>query len=101
MNSSLWKTVLGEIELSVSHAAFLTWFTKTELIEQSPDGKVVISVPNVFAKQQFEVKFNKQIKQILKKNGVEENENSQCLSSLYFGRNRPCLQVSIPNPKPQ
>ena len=71
MNSSLWKTVLGEIELSVSHAAFLTWFTKTELIEQSPDGKVVISVPNVFAKQQFEVKFNKQIKQILKKNGVE------------------------------
>ena len=73
VNSSLWKTVLGEIELSVSHAAFLTWFTKTELVEQSPDGKVVISVPNVFAKQQFEVKFNKQIKQILKKNGVEAN----------------------------
>ncbi len=89
MNSSLWKTVLGEIELSVSHAAFLTWFTKTELVEQSPDGKVVISVPNVFAKQQFEVKFNKQIKQILKKNGVEADS-----ISYIIGANKTALRTS-------
>lgn len=70
MKNALWQTVLGEIELSVSRASFVTWFKNTELIE-SNDGNVVIGVPNVFAKQQFEVKFNDQIVQTLKKNGVQ------------------------------
>jgi len=70
MEHSLWQTVLGEIELSVSRAAYMTWFKKTELIENSPDGELVVAVPNIFAKQQFKVKFDSQIKSILKKNGV-------------------------------
>ena len=70
MEHSLWQTVLGEIELSVSRAAYMTWFKKTELIENSPTGDLVVAVPNIFAKQQFEVKFDAQIQSILKKNGV-------------------------------
>jgi chromosomal replication initiator protein len=69
MYHALWQSVLGEIELSVSHAAFTTWFKNTELIDQT-DTSVTIAVPNIFAKRQFEVKFNEQIKSVLEKNGV-------------------------------
>ncbi|TAH32909.1 chromosomal replication initiator protein DnaA [Candidatus Saccharibacteria bacterium] len=70
MNHVLWQAVLGEMELTVSKAAYATWFKNTELLDAGDDGVVVISVPNIFAKQQFEVKFNKQIADSLKKNGV-------------------------------
>ena len=69
MYHSLWQSVLGEIELSVSHATFTTWFKNTELVDQS-DAGVVISVPNIFAKKQFEVKFNDQVRVVLAKNGI-------------------------------
>ena len=69
MQDTLWQSVLGEIELSVSHANFTTWFKNTELIEQT-DNTITIAVSNIFAKRQFEVKFNDQIKKILEKNGV-------------------------------
>ena len=69
MHHALWQSVLGEIELSVSHANFTTWFKNTELIDQTEDS-VTIAVPNIFAKRQFEVKFNDQIKSVLKNNGV-------------------------------
>jgi chromosomal replication initiator protein len=73
MYHALWQSVLGEIELSVSHATFTTWFKNTELIDKNDDG-VVISVPNIFAKKQFEVKFNNQVKAILIKNGVNPKQ---------------------------
>jgi len=69
MHHALWQSVLGEIELSVSHANFTTWFKNTELINQTDD-TVTIAVPNIFAKRQFEVKFNDQIRSVLEKNGV-------------------------------
>lgn len=70
MQHSLWQSVLGEIELSVPHAQFVTWFKNTELIESSPE-QVTIAVPNIFAVRQFQVKFTDNIKQVLAKNGVE------------------------------
>jgi chromosomal replication initiator protein len=73
MLHSLWQSVLGEIELSVSHATFTTWFKNTELIDQN-DAGVIISVPNIFAKKQFEVKFNDQIRTILAKNGINPKQ---------------------------
>jgi chromosomal replication initiator protein len=68
--NALWQSVLGEIELSVSHATFTTWYKNTELVSQNDD-ELVISVPNIFAKKQFEVKLNDQVKKVLAKNGVE------------------------------
>ena len=68
--NALWQSVLGEIELSVSHATFTTWFKNTELISHDKE-ELIISVPNIFAKKQFEVKFNDQVKTVLAKNGVE------------------------------
>lgn len=70
MDHALWQSVLGEIELSVSHAAFTTWFKNTELIDNT-GSHITIAVPNIFAQRQFEVKFNSQIRSILEKNGVK------------------------------
>jgi chromosomal replication initiator protein len=67
---SLWQSVLGEIELTVPHATFVTWFKNTELVE-STNEQVTIAVPNIFAVRQFQVKFTDQIKQVLAKNGIE------------------------------
>src|SRR5579864_4964479 len=69
MQDSLWQAVLGEIELSVSRASYLTWFKNTTLLKQKDD-VLVIGVPNVFIKQQLERKFNQLVIDTLKKNGV-------------------------------
>ena len=69
MLNALWQSVLGEIELSVSHGNFETWFKHTELLSYD-DELVVIGVANIFAKRQFEVKFDKQIREILVRNGI-------------------------------
>ncbi len=68
-NQTIWKNVLGEIEVSVSHATFMTWFKNTELLEHSDD-ELTIAVPNIFAKRQFEVKFNEQVRSVLESNGL-------------------------------
>lgn len=70
MQSALWQSVLGEIELSVSHGNFETWFKNTDIISHD-ESQITIGVANIFAKRQFEVKFNAQIRDILKKNGVD------------------------------
>lgn len=85
MHHALWQSVLGEIELTVSHATFTTWFKNTELIDQS-DAGVVISVPNIFAKKQFEVKFNDQIKTVLAKNGINPKQISYTINTTKHSR---------------
>ncbi|MEO6109526.1 MAG: chromosomal replication initiator protein DnaA [Candidatus Saccharimonadales bacterium] len=67
--NALWQSVLGEIELTVSHATFTTWYKNTELVSQTED-EIVVAVPNIFAKKQFEVKFNDQLLKVLANNGV-------------------------------
>lgn len=67
---ALWQTVLGEIELTVSRAAFATWFKHTELVSIE-GGTISIAVPNIFAKQQFETKFDTTVTDTLKHNGVD------------------------------
>lgn len=73
MEHALWQSVLGEIELTVSSAAFKTWFINTELLKNSAD-EVVIAVPNIFTQTQFEGKYNDLIKKILEKNGVKTSK---------------------------
>lgn len=70
MNQVLWQTVLGEIEVSVSKAAFAAWFKETKLSDDSTNDDLIIGVKNIFTKQQLESKFDGQIRQILAKNKV-------------------------------
>lgn len=69
MTQDIWLAVLGEIETSVSHAVFATWFKPTEVIIYD-DGSFSIAVSNIFAKQQFEAKFNQLVVAALEKNGM-------------------------------
>lgn len=70
---SLWQAVLGEVELSVSHGNFVTWFKHTSLLRHDND-VVVVGVPNVFIKQQLERKYADLVRQTLGKNGVTPQE---------------------------
>jgi len=65
----LWKTVLGEIELSVSRASYKTWFSNTCMLELD-DSHVVIGVPNIFTKKQMEDRYHTLIKTVLEKNNT-------------------------------
>ena len=52
----LWKMALGEIELSISKANFVTWFKNTHILSLE-NKHVVIGVPNGFAKEWLENKY--------------------------------------------
>ena len=69
----LWKTVLGEMEVSLSRAHFTTWFKNTTIISRDPTS-VTVSVPNGFVKEWLENKFNKQILASIRKLSNEIRE---------------------------
>lgn len=54
----LWKAALGEIELQVSKPNFVTWFKNSNLLDKK-DGVALISLPNNFAKEWVENKYQK------------------------------------------
>lgn len=59
-NEELWKAVLGNMELSLSRANFITWFKSTSILSKETQS-IVVSVPNGFIKEWLENKFNKRI----------------------------------------
>ncbi len=63
-SEALWKTALAHIELSISKANFVTWFKNTSILERG-ESEVTISVPNGFAKEWLENKYNHYIIQAL------------------------------------
>ncbi len=64
-NEELWRAVLGQIELSISKANFVTWFKNTSIL-QNQDGVIIVGVPNGFAKEWLENKYNHYILKALK-----------------------------------
>jgi len=94
MYDTVWRSVLAEIEVSVSRGNFVTWFKNTELLGEQ-DGHVTIAVPNVFARQQFEIKYNDQIKELLSKYGIEAQSISYTFSSKSKEAARQPQQPSI------
>lgn len=72
-NEELWQAVLGEIELTLSPASFTTWFKNTA-ISSINGGTATVNVPNGFAKEWLENKFNAQIIRALKnfRNDIKE-----------------------------
>ncbi len=64
-NEELWQAALGEIELSISRANYITWFKNTNIFTRKSN-QVVISVPNAFTKEWLENKYNKFVLKALK-----------------------------------
>lgn len=82
-NKHLWEAVLGEIELSISKANFVTWFKNTAILSNE-NGKVVIGVPNGFAKEWLENKYNTYIYRALR-NFQSEVKEISCV--IYTNEN--------------
>ena len=61
----LWRAVLAQIQLDISPANFATWFKNTCIVNLK-EGEAVVSVPNSFAKEWLEQKYNKNIFKILR-----------------------------------
>jgi chromosomal replication initiator protein len=59
-NHEIWQACLGELELTINKTHFLTWFKNTTIIA-SDNGRVTVGVPNMFAKEWLENKYNKEI----------------------------------------
>src|SRR3989344_312677 len=54
----LWQLTLNEVEAQISRANFYTWLKNSKLLEQR-EGLFVISLPNNFAKEWVENKYQK------------------------------------------
>ncbi len=78
----LWGAVLAQIQLNISQASFNTWFKNTEILSID-ESEVIISVPNDFAKQWFEEKYNKIILKI-----ISEASQSQIKKISYLTKNK-------------
>lgn len=101
MQDSLWQAVLGEIELSVSRASFVTWFKNTRMLANK-ENIIIIGVPNVFIKQQLEQKFNSLVVKILEKNGVVPKKIEYKIHSFVAIPKKPeeePLILGVPNKK--
>src|SRR3989338_175948 len=67
----LWQAVLGEIELTLSKANFITWFRDTFISDYS-NHQIIIGVPNTFTKAWLEKKHHDKIIVILRNLTKEE-----------------------------
>lgn len=72
-NEELWKAVLGEMELSLTRANFVTWFKNTSILSKDKNA-MVVSVPNGFIKEWLENKFNKKILESVRNQDPEIRE---------------------------
>lgn len=59
-NEQIWQATLGELELCISKANFITWFKNTNIISKNED-RLVIGVPNGFTQEWLKNKYHKEI----------------------------------------
>ncbi len=58
--NQLWQTTLGEIELQISRANFLTWLKNSRPLEKEANqGMLTVALPSNFAKEWVENKYHK------------------------------------------
>ncbi len=56
----LWNLTLNEMEVQLSRANFATWFKNSHLVDRK-DGTVYVALPNHFAKEWVENKYQKNL----------------------------------------
>lgn len=76
-NEQLWQAVLGEIEITLSRANFITWFKDT-FISSFECGRAIVCVPNAFVKKWLEEKYHKNILNAL------ENVSKQNIKEIIY-----------------
>jgi len=96
-NEQVWQAVLGEIEVSLSRANFITWFKDT-FISSFENERVVICVPNAFVKKWLEEKYHKNTLNAL------ENVTKQKIKEIIYKielkkGNNTTFQINSPETK--
>lgn len=81
--NQLWQAALGELELSLSKANFMTWFKNTFIVSYE-NNRVIIGVPNTFTKAWFEKKYHSEIVKCLQK--ITENRIREVLYQVILSR---------------
>jgi chromosomal replication initiator protein len=94
---ALWQAVLGEIELSVSHGSFVTWFKGTSLLKHSKEC-IVIGVNNIFIKQHLELRYGDIITKTLAKNGLVSQRIEYKIISTRSDKQRPSKPPATEQP---
>lgn len=61
----IWQSTLGEMEVQLSKAHFVTWMKNSRLIDKK-DGTLYVALPNNFAKEWVENKYQKNLLGILR-----------------------------------
>src|SRR3989344_679882 len=79
-NEELWKAVLGEMELSLTRANFITWFKNTTIVARD-HSSIIVSVPNGFIK---EWRFDKIQKKSFHAIGVLTTNNGK--KKIFYGK---------------
>lgn len=59
--NQLWQSALSELELQISRANFLTWLKNSQLVQKDDEGKILVGLPNNFAKEWVQNKYHKMI----------------------------------------
>lgn len=103
-NATVWRAVMGEMEIGLSKQAFQTWFKDVSLIEGDDASTAKVSVPNVFIKNQFEDKFKPQVIKLLNTHGLKTDDiefviNGSAVSSKS-NRNKSRVSVAQSGSKP-
>ncbi|KKR03912.1 MAG: Chromosomal replication initiator protein DnaA [Parcubacteria group bacterium GW2011_GWF2_39_13b] len=80
-HEELWQAALGEIELNLSRANFITWFRNTGIIDKK-EGLAVIGVPNGFSKEWLANKYYKLVLKALRNISPEIKEVNFTISSV-------------------
>jgi len=76
-SEQVWQAVLGEIEINLSRANFVTWFKDT-FISSFENERVIVCVPNGFVKKWLEEKYHKNILSAL------ENVTQQKIKEIIY-----------------
>ncbi len=97
-NEQIWQAVLGEMEISLSKANFVTWFKDTFISSFSGE-LVVVGVPNAFVKKWLEEKYHRNILGALEKVTQQKIDKIDYrLENKKQALNQNTPQVSISTP---
>ncbi len=90
-NQQLWQAVLGNLEVSLSKANFITWFKSTSILEKNED-YIIVSAPNIFTRDWLKSKYNSEI---LKALAAVAPEIKEVRYQVLSGTNSPKPQQQV------
>ncbi|MCF7906789.1 chromosomal replication initiator protein DnaA [Patescibacteria group bacterium] len=96
----IWNIVLSELELLISKANFKTWLQNTYILSLENEGKkVIVGVPNSFAKSWLENKYHKYILEALR--GATEEKVKEVVYKINADSNKKGHSSNNIAPRPQ